>query len=94
MLQVLQHRRIRQTPGTFAIAPFGRLFRPTVAYGDGYSIPPNPGDFCTTNYGDHYYAYDDREDCSEHDNCSGYDDVKICLIMKMIFLIMTRLFGR
>ena len=45
VLQVLQHRRIRQTPGTFAIAPFGRLLRPAVAYGDGYSNPPIPGDF-------------------------------------------------
>ena len=43
VLQVLQHRRIRRTPGTFAIAPFGRLLRPAVEYGDGYSIPPIPG---------------------------------------------------
>jgi hypothetical protein len=43
VLQVRQHRRRRQTPSTFAIAPFGRLLRPTVAYGDGYSIPPIPG---------------------------------------------------
>jgi hypothetical protein len=43
VLQVLQHRRIRQTPGTFAIAPFGRLLRPAVAYGDGYSNPSIPG---------------------------------------------------
>jgi hypothetical protein len=43
-VQVLQHRRIRQTPGTFAFAPFGRLLRPAVAYGDGYSNPPIPGD--------------------------------------------------
>jgi hypothetical protein len=40
----------------------------------GILSPPSQGIFCTTNYGDHYYAYDDREDCSEHDNCSGYDD--------------------
>jgi hypothetical protein len=40
VLQVLQHRRKRQTPGTFAFAPFGRLLRPAVAYGDGYSISP------------------------------------------------------
>jgi hypothetical protein len=44
VLQVLQHRRIRQTPGTFAIAPFSRLLRPAVAYGDGYSNPPIPGE--------------------------------------------------
>jgi hypothetical protein len=42
-MQVLQHRRIRQTPGTLAIAPFGRLLRPAVAYGDGYSNPPSQG---------------------------------------------------
>jgi hypothetical protein len=30
-------------PGTFAIAPFGRLLRPAVVYGEGYSIPPSQG---------------------------------------------------
>jgi hypothetical protein len=49
VLQVLQHRRIRQTPGTFAIAPFGRLLRPAVTYGDGYSNPPIPGDTVNIN---------------------------------------------
>ena len=44
VLRVLQHRRIRQTPGTTAIAHFGRLLRPAVAYRDGYSItPPSQG---------------------------------------------------
>jgi hypothetical protein len=38
----------KQTPGTFAIAPFGRLLRPAVAYRDGYSNPPIPGDCSTT----------------------------------------------
>jgi hypothetical protein len=33
-------------PGTFAIAPFGRLLRPAVAYGDEYSTPPIPGAVC------------------------------------------------
>jgi hypothetical protein len=40
---------MRQTPGTFAIAPFGRLLRPAVAYGDGYSNPPVPGDYTALN---------------------------------------------
>jgi hypothetical protein len=31
-------------PGTTAVAPFGGLLRPAVAYGDGYSItPPSQG---------------------------------------------------
>jgi hypothetical protein len=50
VLQVLQHRRIRQTPGTFAIAPFGRLLRPAVAYGDGYSNPSIPGERACAYY--------------------------------------------
>jgi hypothetical protein len=40
----LPYNGIRQTPGTFAIAPFGRLLRPAAAYGDGYSNPPIPWD--------------------------------------------------
>ena len=60
VLRVLQHCRVRQTPGTFTIARFGRLLRPVVAYGEGYSItPPSQGNsllhmqasLCLTNIG-------------------------------------------